>query len=92
MLVPELCDCLLLFIYLEASALVREFPDPVEHDVDDLLADGVVTACVVVGGVLFTSNKLFWMKELPVRACAHLIWKNGYEVHQDNRSNKLIKI
>jgi hypothetical protein len=35
---------------LEAGAIVRELADAVEDEVDDLLADGVVAARVVVGG------------------------------------------
>ena len=37
---------------LEARAVVRELADAVEHEVDDLLADRVVAAGVVVGRVL----------------------------------------
>jgi hypothetical protein len=38
---------------LEASALVGQLPHPVQYQVDDLLADGVVAAGIVVGRVLF---------------------------------------
>ena len=39
--------------YLEAGALVSQLPHPVQHQVHNLLADGVVAARVVVGGILF---------------------------------------
>lgn len=55
--------------------MVSKLPDPVEDDVDDFLADGVVSARVVVGGVLLASDKLFRMKQLTVCACAHLVWR-----------------
>lgn len=61
--------------HLEPGALVGELADPVEDDVDDLLADGVVAARVVVGGVLLASDKLFWVKQLTVRAGADLVCK-----------------
>merc|ERR1712032_1524627 len=38
---------------LQASAVVREFADSVEHKVDNFLANGVVTTSVVVSSVLF---------------------------------------
>ena len=47
---------------LETSALVGEFPDPVEDKVDNFLADGVVTSCVVVGSILFAGKQLFRME------------------------------
>ena len=43
---------------LESSALLREFPDSVKNQVNNLLADGVVTPGVVVGGVLLASDQL----------------------------------
>ena len=43
---------------LEPGALVRQLPHPVQHKVDDLLADGVVASGIVVGGVLFPSDHL----------------------------------
>lgn len=60
--------------------MVGELPDPVEDDVDNLLADGVVAARVVVSGVLLASDKLFRMKQLPVRAGADLVWKTEMNV------------
>ncbi len=41
---------------LEAGAVVRELADAVEHKVHDLLADGVVAAGVVVGGILLARD------------------------------------
>ena len=43
---------------LETGALIGEFPDPVEDKVDNFLADGVVTSCVVVGSILLAGNQL----------------------------------
>ena len=41
---------------LESSALVSQLPDPVQDEVNDLLADGVVAAGVVVGCVLLAGD------------------------------------
>jgi len=48
---------------LQTGALVSQLADAVEDKVDDLLADGVVTTGIVVGGVL-----------LPVTSCSG--WKS----------------
>ena len=58
---------------LEARAVVRELADAVEHEVDDLLADRVVAARVVVGGVLLARDELLRVEELAVRARADLV-------------------
>lgn len=58
---------------LESGALVGELADAVEDQVDDFLADGVVTASIVVGRVFLTSDKLFWVKQLSVCTSANLI-------------------
>ena len=52
--------------YLETSALIGEFSDSVEDEIDDFLTDGVVTTGVVVGGIFFTGNQLFRVEKLTV--------------------------
>ncbi len=58
---------------LKTGALVRELTDPVEDDVDELLADGVVTASVVVGGILLASDQLLGVEQLTVSSSANFI-------------------
>ena len=58
---------------LEPGALVRQLPHPVQHQVDDLLANGVVAASVIVGGVLFARNQLLGMEQLAVGAGTNFI-------------------
>jgi len=41
--------------------------------VNVLLADGVVSAGIVVGGVLLAGDQLFGMVELTVRSCTDLV-------------------
>ena len=47
--------------------------DPVEDEVDDLLAHSVVTSGVVVGRVLLAANELLRMKQLSVWSRADLV-------------------
>merc|ERR1712227_639288 len=58
---------------LETSALVSQLPDPVQNQVHDLLADGVVTPGVVVGGVFLASDQLLGVEELTVDSSSHLV-------------------
>jgi len=68
---------------LKPGALIRQFPDPVQHQVHDLLADGVVAPGVVVGGVLLARNELLGVKELAVDASPDLVNDGGLKVHED---------
>lgn len=52
-----------------------QLADPVQHWVNDLLADGVVTTSIVICGILFPSDELLWVEELPVWTISDLIWK-----------------
>ena len=63
---------------LEAGALIRELPDPVKDQVDDLLADGVVATGVVVGGILLAGDQLLGVEQLAVGASANLIQRIEY--------------
>ena len=58
---------------LESGALVSKLADSVQNQVHDLLADGVVTAGVVVGSVFLARYELFRMEELSVGASANFI-------------------
>ena len=64
---------------LKARAVVRELAHAVEHEVDDLLADGVVATRVVVRRVLLAGDDLLGVVELAVRAGAHLVADGGLE-------------
>ena len=62
---------------------------PVEHEVDHLLADGVVAAGVVVGGVLLARDELLWVEQLAVGARADLIDDGGLQVDEDSAGDVL---
>ena len=58
--------------YLETSALIGEFSDSVEDEIDDFLTNGVVTTGIVVGGILFTGDQLFGVEKLTVGTSSDL--------------------
>ena len=74
---------------LEAGAVVGELADAIEDEVDDLLANGVVTAGVVVGGILLAGDDLLGMVQLAVGAGADLVADGGLEVDVDGTRNVL---
>merc|ERR1711946_41104 len=51
---------------LETGALVGKLADAVKHQIDDLLADGVVTTSVVVGSIFLAGDELFGVEESAV--------------------------
>ena len=60
---------------LKSAAIVGDATNAVQHRVDDLLPDGVVSTCIVVGGVLFAGDQLFRMEEMFVGPSANLVFK-----------------
>merc|ERR1719454_737454 len=68
---------------LETGTLVSQLPDPVQDEVDDFLADGVVTTGVVVGGVLLAGDELLGVEQLAVGAGADLIDYGGLQIDKD---------
>ena len=74
---------------LQAGTLVGQLPDAVQHQVDDLLADGVVTAGVVVGGVLLAGDELLRVEELTVGARAHFIHHARLQVDEHGTGHVL---
>ncbi len=50
---------------LKSSTLVCQLSNSVQDKVNNLLANCIVAPCIVVCGILLSSDQLFWMKELP---------------------------
>uniref|UniRef100_A0AAG5DK92 Secreted protein n=1 Tax=Anopheles atroparvus TaxID=41427 RepID=A0AAG5DK92_ANOAO len=67
---------------LQPGALVCQFADAVQHQVDDLLADGVMAARVVVRRVLLASDQLLRVEQLAVCAGAHLVHDRRLQVDE----------
>ena len=57
---------------LKTGTLVGQLADSVQDQVDDLLADGVVTSCIVVSSVLLAIDELLGMEQLAVGSSADL--------------------
>ena len=68
---------------LETSALISELSDSVEAEINDFLTNGVVTTGEVVGGILFTRDKLLWVEELSVGSGSDLIDDSWLEIKED---------
>merc|ERR1719199_1887681 len=66
---------------LQAGAVVSEFTDAVEHQVDDFFPDGIVATRKVVGSILLSSDKLLRVEELAVGSGPHLIDHSGFKVY-----------
>ncbi|KRY33679.1 hypothetical protein T01_6204 [Trichinella spiralis] len=52
---------------LQTCAIISQSSYAIKHQVDNLLANGVVTTGIVVGRILFSVNQLLWMKKLSLR-------------------------
>jgi len=59
---------------LKTGALISQLTDAVKDEIDDFLADGVVSTGVVVGGVLLAGDKLLGVEQLAVGAGADLVY------------------
>ena len=67
---------------LQAGAVVGELADAVQAQVDDFLADGVVAAGEVVGGVLLAGDQLLGVEQLPVGAGSDLVDDGGLQIQE----------
>merc|ERR1719428_1770186 len=74
---------------LEASAVVGELADAVEHEVDDLLANSIVATGVVVSSVLLAGDDLLGVVQLAVSASADLVAHSGVKVDVDGTGDVL---
>jgi len=74
---------------LETVALVSELANAIQGGIEEVLADGVVAASVVVGGVLLARDELVGMEELRVLASADFVDDGGLEVNHDSTRNVL---
>merc|ERR1739844_175864 len=68
---------------LETSALIGELSDSAEAEINNFLADGVVTTGEVVGGILLTGDPMLWVEELSVGAGSDLIDNGWLEIEED---------
>ena len=69
---------------LKSSTLISQLTDTVQDKVDNLLANGVVTSGVVVGGVLLAIDQLLRMVELTVGSNSGLVDDSWLQVNEDS--------
>jgi len=74
---------------LKTSALIGELSDSVEHEIDDLLTNGVVATGVVVSGILLAGDQLLGVEELSVGAGSDLVDDGGLEIDKDGSGDVL---
>jgi len=68
---------------LETSAVISELSDSVEAEIDDFLADGVVTSGEVVSGIFLTGDELFRVEELSVGTSSDFINNGRFKIEED---------
>ena len=74
---------------LEPSAVVSQLSDSIESEINDLLADGVVTASKIVRSIFLAGNELLWVEELAVCASPHLVNNSWLEIQEDGAGHVL---
>jgi len=68
---------------LETSALIGKLSDSIKAEIDDFFTNGVMTSGEVVGGVLFTGDKLLWVEQLSVGTGSDFIDDGWLEIEED---------
>ena len=79
----------IVILYLETSTLISQLSDSVEDKVDNFLTNGVVTTGVVIGGIFFTGDELFWVEKLSVSTSSDLIDDSWFQIDEDGTWNML---
>lgn len=74
---------------LETNAVVGNTADLVKDAIDELLADGVMTTGVVVGGILLAGDHHLGVEEVAVGTGADLIDNIGLEIAVDGAGDVL---
>ena len=71
----------------ETISVVRQFHRATQDDVNNLLANGVMSASEIVRGVLLSRAEPLQVEELAVHDIAHLIHHRGLKVDGDHVRN-----
>jgi hypothetical protein len=72
---------------LERLAVVGNAANAVNDIVDHLLANGVVTTSVVVGGILLTADQLLGVEKITVFTSSDLIDRRGVKIDEERSRN-----
>jgi hypothetical protein len=74
---------------LETGAVVSQFADSVEDEIDHFLANGVVTSSVVAGSIFFARNELLRVEQLSVSAGTNFIDDSGFQINENSAGDVL---
>jgi hypothetical protein len=68
---------------LKTGAVVSQLTDSVEAEIDDFLANGVVTTSKVVSSIFLSRDQLFWVEQLTVGTSTDFIDDGWLEIEED---------
>ena len=68
---------------LQTSAVISQFTDTIQAQVNNFFTNGVVTTGKVVRGIFFTGDQLFRVEQLTVGSSADLIDDGGLQIDED---------
>ena len=74
---------------LEARALVSQLANTVQNEVNDLLANGVVSTSIVVGSIFLSGDQLLRVEQLAVGSSSDFINDSGLQINKDSAGNML---
>jgi len=74
---------------LKTRALIGQLADAVEDQVDDLLADGVVTTGVIVRSIFLACDELLRVEQLTVCSSTDLVNHGRFQINEDGTGNVL---
>ena len=74
---------------LKTGTLIGELSHTVEHEINDLLTDGVMSTSVVIRGILLSGDELLGMVQLSVGSRANLVNDGGLEIDENTSGDVL---
>ena len=74
---------------LETGTLISQLTNSVQHEIHYLLANGVMSPGIVVGGIFLASDQLFRVEQLTVGTSANFIHDSWFQVYKDRPWNML---
>jgi hypothetical protein len=67
---------------LKSRAQIGQFSDPVQDQVNNLLANCITTSGLIVASIFLPSDPLLWVEKLPVGSSVHFINHSWLQVHK----------
>jgi len=66
---------------LKSSTIISKLANAVKDKVNNLLSNGVMTSCVVIGSIFFARNNLLRMVKLAISSRTDFIADSGLEIN-----------